>query len=90
MFGQPNGSMLDAVRRRHHIPAWELGICIQVCPRDDLAEHRWRGSQRSLMLSLLKMSPWFQELRGHMQNMVDGVSPIKYRHKCVHVWQGAD
>jgi acid phosphatase len=36
------------------------------------------------MLSVLKMAPWFQELRAHIRASLSGVSSTRYFHKYVH------
>lgn len=43
--------------------------------------YRWRGAENSTLYSVLKMGPWFKELKAHLLAAADGSSPMKYMHK---------
>jgi acid phosphatase len=43
--------------------------------------YRWRGAENSTLYSVLKMGPWFSELRSHLLDAAEGSRKIKYLHK---------
>jgi hypothetical protein len=84
MLGQPDRIVFDPDGCQLDLPNWQLGIRIQVRSESQNKPeltHRWRGNKHSLMLSLLKMTPWFRELQAHLRSSIDGSSEVKYYHK---------
>ena len=45
--------------------------------------YRFRHGPHALRLSALRMGAWVRELLGHIQDIIEGRSPVKYFHKCV-------
>lgn len=41
----------------------------------------YRGSEDALLLSSLRMTPWFGELLDHLAEHIAGKSQIRYVHK---------